>query len=94
MESRIALAMLPIGGALTIVSVVAAIVVSLLAVDTIVQRPAAAGWLLAWCVAALIVAAVNARRSIEVMSAFDWRPLGPVAILSAGIVAAYPGWWM
>lgn len=92
-ESRLGLAMLPVGGTMTIVSVGGGVAVLILAFDTIVQRPAAAGWLLAWCVLALVVAAINLRQSIEAMSAFDWRPLVPVAMLSAMIVALYPGWW-
>ena len=93
-ESRVALAMLPVGGTMTIVSVAAFVAVLVLAVDTMVQRPAAAGWLFAWCTAALIVAAVNLRRSIEVMSAFDWRPLVAIGLRSIALVAAYPGWWL
>lgn len=86
--------MLPIGGAMMIASVVGAVAVMVLLFDTLVQRPAASWWLFGWCAAALVVAAYNLRRGIEVMSAFDWRPLVPIALTSVGIVALYPGWWL
>ena len=94
LESNIALAMLPVGGTMLVVAVVAAIAVLILVFDTVVQRPLEAEWLFAWSAAALVVAAINARRAIEVMSAFDWRPLKLIGLLSIAIVVAYPGWWM
>ena len=93
-ESRIALAMLPIGGAMTVISVVAFVAVLVLAFDTIVQRPRAAVLLLVWCASALVVAVANTVKSIETMSSFNWRAMIPVAALSLAIVATYPGWYM
>jgi hypothetical protein len=93
-ESRIALAMLPVGATMTLVSVVAFIVVVLLALATIAHRPEAAAPLLIWCVAALGVAAFNTVKSIETMSAFDWRSIIPVGVSSVLITLAYPGWWL
>ncbi|TPG12987.1 hypothetical protein [Sphingomonas oligophenolica] len=93
-EARIALAMLPIGAVMTFVSVIAFITIVVLMFATLVQRPAAASLLLVWCAWALIVAGANLMKSIEGMSALDWRPMIPVSLLSVAIVVAYPGWWM
>jgi hypothetical protein len=93
-ESRIALAMLPVGATMTFVSVVAFVTIMILLVATLVQRPGAAMLMLGWCAAALGIAVFNTLKSIETMSAFDWRPMVPVGALSALITATYPGWWM
>ncbi len=47
------------------------------------------GWPLAWSVGAAAVSLLNARAGIEVMSAFDWRPLPRVSIVSVAVVAAW-----
>lgn len=93
-ESRLALAMLPVGGALTLAAVGGFLAAGLLAIDTVMRRPAAMGWLLAWCVAAAVVAVFNAVKAIETMSSFSWTPLVPLAAASVAIVVAYPGWWL
>lgn len=93
-EARFALAMLPVGAVMTLVSVIAFITIALFMFATLVQRPAAASLLLVWCAWALIVAGANLMKSIEGMSALDWRPMIPVALLSVVIIIAYPGWWM
>ena len=92
--ARVALAMLPIGAIMALMSVFAAVVVALLVIDTMVHRPAATGWLLAWCLGAVIVAARNTVKSIETMSSMEWRPMAQVALLSGLIVIAYPEWWI
>jgi len=94
LEARLALAMLPAGALMTFVSVIAFIIIMLLIFATVVQRPHAATILLVWCAAALVTAGVNIVKSIETMSAFDWRALIPVVALSVVITAAYPGWWL
>lgn len=94
LESRLALAMLPVGAALTLAAVIGFLAAMLLALDTVMRHPAATVWLLAWCIAAGIVAVFNAIKAIETMSSFTWTPLMPVAIASLAIVAAYPGWWI
>ena len=92
-ESRVALAMLPAGAVMTLVSVVATAAVALLALDTLVRRPAEAVRLIAWCIAAGLVGLRNTVLSIETMSAFEWRPMAQVLALSALVAIAYPGWW-
>lgn len=93
-HSRTARAMRPLGGAMMLVSAGAFVLITLLAVDTILRHASAGGLLLAWCLAALVAAGRNTLKSIEAMSAFACRPLVEVMILSAVIVAAYPGWWL
>lgn len=93
-EARLALGMLPAGGVMTLVSVAAFVWVALLALDTLVRRPAAMGWLLAWCLAATAAAARNVVKSLETMSSLEWRPLVQVALLSCLVLVAYPGWWV
>ena len=87
-DARIALAMLPVGGLFLVVSTIAFVAVVACAVVAL----AMGGWpwsLLIWCVFAALVAAWNARAGIEMMSAFDWRPLPLALLLSA---AAVTGW--
>jgi hypothetical protein len=93
-HSRTALAMLPLGGAMMLVSAGAFVLIALLFVDTLLRHASAAGLLLAWCLAALVAAARNTLKSIEAMSVCACRPMVEVAILSALIIAAYPGWWL
>lgn len=76
------------------ISVMAFLTIVLLGFATIRQRPIAAMLLLLWCGCALVVAAINIRQSIAMMGATDWRPMIPVAVLSALIVATYPDWYM
>ncbi|WP_375391967.1 hypothetical protein [uncultured Sphingomonas sp.] len=87
-EARIALAMLPVGGLFLLVSAIAFVAVMAGAVVAL----AMGGWpwsLLLWCIFAAVVAAWNARAGIEMMSAFDWRPLPLALLLSAAVVT---GW--
>lgn len=93
-EADVALFMLPVGAVLTFVSVIAFITISVFTFATIAQHVQARVILLTWCAAALIVAAINAKKSIEVMSAIDWHPVLPIAALSLAITLAYPGWWL
>lgn len=93
-EARIALAMLPIGATILIASVLAFVAVVALAVLTLFTRPAHWGWTDLWCVLTAAVAIRTARAGIEIMSAFDWRPLPGTLALSGGVVAAWPGWWL
>ncbi|MDQ2892747.1 MAG: hypothetical protein M3R64_06615 [Pseudomonadota bacterium] len=93
-EAWVSRAMLPIGAVMAFVAVIAFITIVVFMFATLVQRPAAASLLLVWCAWALIVAGANLMKSIEGMSALDWRPMIPVALLSVAIVVAYPGWWM
>ncbi len=87
-EARVALAMLPVGATVFVMSMLALIAVTARAVVAL----AIGGWpwsLLLWCMGAAAVALWNARAGIMMMSAFDWRPL-PVTLLLSGTVVA--GW--
>ncbi|MBI0474124.1 hypothetical protein D9601_01920 [Sphingomonas sp. MA1305] len=92
-ESRVALAMLPVGTLLSLLSAIGGVAVVALAIDVIIRRPAGTGWWLAWCLVAAMIAAWNTRRSLETLASFEWRTALPVLVLSMAIVAAYPGWW-
>lgn len=93
-EGRIALAMLPVGTLLVLSAAIGMLAVAALAVDVAIRRPEGYGWPLAWCAIALAAGYWNLRRSLEVLSAFDWRPVPGVVALSALIVAIHPGWWL
>lgn len=93
-ESRIALAMLPLGAAITLASVLAVVALTMLAATLMWRWPADLHWWLTWTAAAGAAACYGVRKGIETMSTFDWhvtlRPLtlGAVAALS------YPAWWL
>lgn len=91
MEAGLALAMLPVGGTLTVVSALALVAVAALAAATVLGGGTAAT--LVWCAFSLWGAVWNLVRSIEIMSAFDWQPLPGVLLVSAAILATFPGWW-
>ncbi len=93
-ESRIALAMLPLGALVTIASVAGFVAVLALAADVAWHRRAGGGWWLGWCTIALAVAVFALRKGIETMATFDWRVAVAPLTLSAAIVAAWPGWWL
>ncbi len=93
-ESRVALAMLPLGALLSLASAGGFVAVVVLALDMAIRQPADARLWLLWCLPAAAAAAWNTRKAIEVMATFDWRVAVPVVLLSAAILAAYPGWWL
>jgi hypothetical protein len=84
-EARVALAMLPIGAIITIVSFVAFFAVAAFAVSL----PWRGVWYWAWTVGALGVAAHNTLKGLAILSTFDWRRVPPVLLLSAIVLA---GW--
>lgn len=87
-EARVALAMLPVGGAVLIGSVVGLVAVLALALDGVIGGDGT--WLLLlWCGVSAAFALWNMRAGIAMMSAFDWRPLPLSLLRSAGVVA---GW--
>jgi hypothetical protein len=92
-EARIALAMLPVGVVIMVVSAVAFVAVVLLALVTPI-RGGAWEWTLLWAIVAAVVAARNTLAGIAITAAFDWRPVPLVLLLSTLIVAAWPGWWL
>jgi hypothetical protein len=88
-DARVALAMLPVGAVVFVGSAVALVVVVGLA---LIAPFSARGALLPvelWCLFAAAVAVWNGRKGIEIMSAFDWRPLPWVVLSSAAVVAAW-----
>lgn len=93
-EARLALAMLPVGAAVLVVSALAFVAVVALALATPWVGGADWRWTEMWCLLAGTVALRNARAGIGVMSAFDWRPVPAVLALSGAVVAAWPGWWL
>lgn len=92
-ESRIALAMLPVGALFMLASAVGAVAVVTYAVDALGHWPADAGWRIGWSLVAAIVATVNFRKGIETMATFDWHVAIVPAALSIAIAVAWPGWW-
>lgn len=88
-EARIALAMLPVGVIVLVAAVLAFVAVLALAIVSPFAGRAALGWVEAWCLLADVVAVRNARAGIEMMSAFDWRPLPVTLFLSVVVVAAW-----
>lgn len=89
-EAALALAMLPVGGALLVIFALATPVLVAVAIGF----ATGGDWPLAlWCWAAAVAAVWNAVRAIEVMSAFDWRPLPALLARCAAVAAAWPGWW-
>ena len=81
--------MLPIGGTVMVVSAIALAAIVTLGVDIGLRRPGGWGWWLAWCLVAAGVTLWHVRSGIEMMSAFDWRPLPGTLLRSAGVMA---GW--
>ena len=92
-EARVALAMLFAGAVVLVGSVLGLLAIAALAATAPFDGRAGLVWIEGWCLIAAGVAAWNARAGIAMMSAFDWRPLPPVLLLSAGIVVASPTWW-
>ena len=88
-EAQVAIAMLPVGATVLVVSLFALLAVLALGVDMAVRRPESWGWTAIWAVVAGGVAMRNMRAGIDMMSAFDWRPLPVTLLLSALVVA---GW--
>lgn len=93
-EARVALAMLPVGGTVLVASAFALILVAALGLDMLVRRPPGWGLPAAWALVAAAVAIRNMRAGIAIMSAFDWRPLPAVLLVSGAVVATWPEWWV
>lgn len=84
-EARVALAMLPVGAIVTIVSFVAFFAVAAFALSL----PGRGPWHWLWTIGALGVAVHNTLRGIALLSTFDWRRLPAILLLSALVLA---GW--
>lgn len=87
-EGRVALAMLPIGATMLVVSAIGLVAVAVMAGDRLMTS-GFTPLLILWCVFAAALALWNMRAGIAMMSAFDWRPLPFALLRSAGVVA---GW--
>ena len=95
LEAGLALAMLPVGVVLGLISALGAAMLLILTIPALLFAiSGAVSWSLpVWCFgggAALVWAAVG---SIEVVSAFDWRPLPGVLAAVALTTVASPFWW-
>ena len=88
-EARVAIAMLPVGATVLVASFFALLAVIALAVDVAVRRPEGWTWTALWTLVAAVIAVRNMRAGIDIMSAFDWRPLPMTLLLSALVLA---GW--
>lgn len=84
-EARVALAMLPVGVVVTVVSFVAFFAVAAFALGL----PWRGVWYWVWTAGALLVAGRNTLTGIAILSSFDWRRLPAVVLLSAIVLA---GW--
>lgn len=91
-EARVALAMLPVGVIVMVVSALAFVAVVLLAIAAPFRGGA---WLptVAWALVAAAVAVRNLLAGIAITAAFDWRPLPLTLLLSGLILLAWPGFW-
>ncbi|USU05448.1 hypothetical protein NF701_01205 [Sphingomonadaceae bacterium OTU29THOMA1] len=94
MESRIALAMLPLGAIMMLAAALGFVAVAALAIDLAWRQPPHAGLWLLWCLAALTVAAVNLRQGIETMATFDWHVAVVPLLLSTVITTICPAFWL
>lgn len=92
-ESRVALAMLPLGASMTLAAAAGGIGTIVFAILLMWRWPANGGWWLGWSVAAVLAAAFILRRGIATMCTFDWRVAVAPILVGAGIAIAYPGWW-
>jgi hypothetical protein len=87
-EAQVALAMLPVGVTVMVVSALAFVAVVLFALAT-PFRGGAWWWGEAWALVAAAVALRNTLAGIAITAPFDWRPLPLVVLTSVGIVAAW-----
>ena len=93
-ESRIALAMLPLGGAMAIVASLAVPGSVVFAGVLLWRWPAHVGWWLAWTIGAGVASVYLFRKGIETMSTFDWHVAAPAVVIGVTTAALYPGWWL
>lgn len=93
-EAGLALAMLPVGVVLGVMTALASIALLIGAIPALMIAGFGMGdwWLPAWCFAGGAMLAWVAVTAIEIVSAFDWRPL-PRALAAVAAVAASCPWW-
>lgn len=94
-EAALALAMLPVGVTLGLLSALASVGLLFLSVLALIWGVGEPRLLLlaAWCFVGGAVLAWAAVAAIEVVSAFDWRPLPRILVGIAIVAAACPLWW-
>lgn len=92
-ESRIALAMLPVGALITLAAAIGAIAAVSYGLHAAWDGRGDTGWRIAWSVSATLIAVFNLRKGIETMATFDWHVAIAPLVTSAAIVAACPVWW-
>ena len=93
-QGRIGLAMLPLGAVLVLASAIGVVSVLVLALSEVVTRGPGWGWYVGWCLLAAVIGVRNLVRSLQTMSALDVGGTFITIMLSAAIVATYPGWWL
>lgn len=93
-ESRLALAMLPTGAAMTLVATGGAIAAIVLAAMLLWNRPTGFGWWLAWSAMAAVASGYAIRKGIETMSTFDWRVAVPPLLVGIATALTCPSWWL
>ena len=92
LEAGLALAMLPVGAVLALVSAVAFLAVLLLLGISFVFEDRWP-WVAAWSGVSTLVAVRNIVASIAVVNALDWRPLIAIGLLSAAVLVTCPFLW-
>ena len=93
-ESAISFAMLPVGAVLALAAVLGCAAVLALALTHLATQDANWGWYVGWSAPAFALGLRNVVRSLQNMSALDVGGTFVTIVLSAAIVAAYPGWWL
>lgn len=95
LEARLSLAMLPVGLTLGLGSALGAAALLLFAVPALIMAITgnATWWIFGWCLGGGLALGWSAVTSIEVVSAFDWRPLPRVLLGIALAALASPFLW-
>lgn len=93
-ESRLALAMLPIGAVMTLAATGGAIAAVVFAAILLWTRPVDCGWWLAWSGMTATASVYIVRKGIETMSTFDWRVAMPPLLVGTAVLLACPAWWL
>ncbi|MBS0480370.1 MAG: hypothetical protein JSR79_13875 [Proteobacteria bacterium] len=93
-EARIGFAMLPLGLLLVLAAVIGGIAALALGLVETIRQDDDWGWYVGWALLAAALGARNLIKSLQNMSALDFRGTFVTIGLSAVIVATYPGWWL
>ena len=93
-EAWTSFAMLPVGLVLVLAAIIGSTAALALGLVELIRQDDNWGWYAGWALFAAAIGARNLVRSFQTMSALDVRGTFVTIGLSAGIVAAYPGWWL